>query len=45
MILLLEFYWKEENKKDSTNINGNIYFIYIQNIAIWKYLFKIAKNL
>lgn len=25
-----------ENKEDSTN--GNIYFIYVQNIAIWKYL-------
>lgn len=32
----MEFYWKEENKEDSTN--GNIYFIYVQNIAIWKYL-------
>lgn len=36
--IILEFYWKKENKEDSININGNIYFIYVQNIAVWKYL-------
>lgn len=32
---VLKFY-KEENKEDNTK--GNIYFIYVQNIAMWKYL-------